>query len=336
MPPKRARPQSIAQQVTGLVILAILGLILIWLLLQQSRFNPAVVALEAPRPKVVAPGGLAAQPATAKTFPTPAGFSPSGPVQSFGPENLSDKINGKAELYLSAGFQSLIVQSFTLANPAGTYLEVFLYDMGKPQNAYAVFSSQRRPGATPLNFRPNAYATANAQFFMAGKFYVEMIMDRALPDVAAVLQPMTTALLADLPPEPASDGAVAVFPTQGLLPDSVRLNAADTCGMEGFNNVYTAEYQLPSGPATVFLAQRPGSAQASAEARRYQEFLQANGFRVVQDPKIPQGITVLASEDFFEVIMVVDGNVTGVHEAPSLSAALELALQMKQALTKSR
>ncbi len=336
MPAKRTRPVSTAQQLTGLIILATLGLILVWLLVQQSRFNPAVTALQTPRSTAVAKAGPAASPQATALVPQVAGFTPLGPVQNFGPENLSDKIDGKAELYLSAGFRTLAVQSFTLTQPAGAYLEVFLYDMGEPQNAYAVFSSQRRPGSTGLSFRPNAYATTNALFFTAGNFYVEMILDRAVPDVAAVLEPFTTALVANLPAAAEGGNPAALFPQRGLVADSVRLQAADAFGLAGFNNVYTAEYSVAGAQATAFLAQRPDAAQAAAEARRYQEFLQANGYRAVQNPTIPENITILTLEDFYEAIVVVEQTLAGVHEAPSLAAALDLAKTIQEALTRKR
>jgi hypothetical protein len=89
-----------AQKLTGYGILAGLGLIMVGLLIQQSRFNPAViVAMRAPeskgRPQAVAGAALAA---TAALLPEVDGFTPLVPTQSFGPDNLSDKIDGKAEL----------------------------------------------------------------------------------------------------------------------------------------------------------------------------------------------------------------------------------------------
>ncbi len=333
MPRRRTRPVSLAQQATGWGILTVLGLIVVWLLFQQARLNPAVMALQAPQAGGRSDRTLAAGPGETGRLPQVPGFTPTGPAQSFGPETLSDKINGKAELYLAAGFRSLAVQSFTLADPPGAYLEVFLYDMGQPENAYAVFSSQRRPGAAVLTFRPHAYATANAVFFTAGQFYVEMILDRALPDPVASLQPFTGALLAGLPQDTGGEAAPPAFPPQGLVADSVRLIAADAFGLAGFQAVYTADYTLPQGQATAFAAQRPDAAQAAADARRFREFLQANGLQVVTDPAIPADITVFSQEGFYEVVMVVDRTVAGVHEATSLAAALELAKNLRQTLT---
>jgi len=323
---------SVAQQVTGYAILAGLALILTGLLIQQSRFNPAVTALQPPGVGGAVSQGWSPAGSDAFSFPAVSGFTPQGPQQRFGPENLSDKINGKAELYLSAGFRSLAVQSFQLAEPSQAYLEVFVYDMGSPENAYAVFSSQRRPGAAPLTFRPHAYATANALYFTSDRYYVELILDRAVADVDAVLGELLSALLAILPSAETKETLAAAFPPLGLAPDSIRLNAADAFGLAGFNQVYTAEYTLPEGLATAFLSAAPDAAAAADAARRYQDFLLANGFQVVKQPAIPDEITILAFEDVFEAIVVVDRILAGVHEAPSWTAALELAQRLQQAL----
>ena len=81
-----------AQKLTGYGILAVLGLIAFWLLIQQSRFNPAViVAMRGPeltgRPQAAS---TQSQAATAALLPEVAGFTPLAPTQSYGPETLSD------------------------------------------------------------------------------------------------------------------------------------------------------------------------------------------------------------------------------------------------------
>ncbi len=332
MSARRARPVSRAQQLSSYAILTVLALMVVWLLVQQGRFNPAVVSHLPAHGDGKAGLGPADQAQGEALLPAVSGFTPTGPVQYFQADNLSDKINGKAELYLSAGFRSLAVQSFTLASPPGAYLEVFLYDMGEPQNAYAVFSSQRRPGAATLTFRPNAYATANALFFTSGRFYVEMILDRATDEVATVVQAFLSALLAKLPAEEGESTLAGLFPAAGLVSDSVRLNAADAFGLADFNNVYTAEYTVAGGRATAFLAQQPDAQQAAAMAQRVREFFQATGWQIVDKQTIPQDITLLGSEDGFVAIFVADRLVAGVYEAPSLAAALELAQRLQNAL----
>ena len=111
--------------------------------------------------------------------------------------------------------------------------------MGNPQNAYAVFSSQRRSGSEPISLTANAYTTANALFFTRGKYYVEMVADRAIAGLPHVLGDFTKPLLAKLPSEGETKIAAGLLPREGLAPDSVRLNAADAFGLQGFDNVYT-------------------------------------------------------------------------------------------------
>src|SRR4030067_670077 len=169
-----------AQKLTGYGILAALGLIIAGLLVAQSRFNPAViVALRPPelkgRPQAAAGQ---AQAATAALIPEVSGFTPLAPIESYNRDNLSDKIDGKAEIYLSAGFKEMSCRSFGLGAGGETHVDVYLYDMGSAQNAYAVFSGQRRPGSPSIPLTANAYATTNALFFTQGRFYVEIVADR--------------------------------------------------------------------------------------------------------------------------------------------------------------
>jgi hypothetical protein len=321
------------QKVVGYSILATLGLITVWLLVQQSHFNPAVtVALRGAQLKgrPQAASGQATT-ATAALIPEVPGFTPLGPAQSFGPDNLSDKIDGKAELYLSAGFKEMSCRSFNLADAGKAYVEVFVYDMGTAPNAFAMFSGQRRPGFPNIPLTANAYATPNALFFARGPFYVEIVGDRASAAVQGSLQAYATALLTKIPAQGGAPTKASLFPKEGLAPDTVRLSATDTFGLEGLNNVFTGEYTLRSGTATAFLAERQTPEEAKADAGRYREFLVANGYQKIQAPAA-EGIEVLKLDNSYEIVLVQGRILAGVHDASSPEAALDLAQKMRAAL----
>ncbi len=112
----------------------------------------------------------------------------------------------------------------------------------------------------------------------------------------------------------------------------MRLSAADTFGLQGFNQVYTGEYTVKGGTATAFAAHRDTPAQADADARRYREFLSANGYRKLDSPAPPAGMELFALDDSFEIILVQGRAVAGVHDAPSPEAALALADKLRTAL----
>ena len=331
---RRKAKVGAAQKLTGYGILALLGLIAVGLLIQQSRFNPAViVAMRGPeltgRPQAVAG---AAQAATAALLPEVAGFTPLAPTQSYGPETLSDKIDGKAELYLAAGFKEMSCRSFGLGGSGGAHVEVLLYDMGSAPNAYAVFSGQRRSGSPSSPLTANAYATTNALFFTQARFYVEIVADRASAALQKSLEAYATALLAKIPAEGETKDAAALFPKEGLVRETVRLCATDTFCLEGLNNVLTGEYSLKAGKATAFVAVRDTPEQAQAEARRYLDFLAANGYQKIQTPGSPGDLPVLVLDNSFEIVFVEGRTLAGVHDATTLAAALELATQLQTAL----
>ncbi len=319
---------SPAQSFTGYSIIALLGLIVIGMLFRQAYFNPAVkVVLHAPLSgKMEKASGQA----SAALFPEVSGFTPLAPVESFGPDNLSDKIDGKAELYLPAGFKEMSCRKFGVAAAEKAYLEVFLYDMGSPQNAFAVFSSQRRPGSPNSPLTTNAYSTSNALFFTRGKYYVEIVADRASEKLTAAMGTYAKALLARLP---AGEGQAksrdprALFPKEGLAPDTLRLCATDTFCLEGLNNVLTGEYNLKSGKATGFIAQRDSLEASRAEAKRYVDFLIANGYKRIEPSS--GDFQVLVLDNSYEIVFVMGKFMMGVHDATTLEAAVELATKMK-------
>jgi hypothetical protein len=327
------------QKLAGYGILATLGVITIWLLIQQSYFNPAVlVADRAVQLKGRAQAVSGQTPAAmAAFFPEVPGFKALAPIESYGPQNLSNKIDGKAELYLSAGFKEMSCRSFQLTEGEKAYVEVFIYDMGTPRNAFAVFSGQRRPDSTPIPLTANAYTTANALFFAQGRYYVEIVGDRASPALQTSLKTYATALVNKMPAEGGAKDRTKLFPKEGLALDTVRLSAADTFGMAGFNNVLTGEYKVKDGYATAFLAERDTPEQAQKEAQQYREFLLANGYKEIQAKGAPKGVEMLTLENSsFEIILVQGKILAGVHDASSPEIAVDLANKLITALKENQ
>jgi len=359
----RKRDISTGQRLASRAVLAVLCALAAYLLLQQPRLNPAVVvSLRAPAPKAgvsaPAPGPAAAEPAAAAPAEAAApGAKPAtlasllpdsvpgakalAAAESFNPTTLSDKINGKAELYLAAGFAAMACRSYQ-AGPGR--VELFLYRMKSPDAAFAVFSGQRRPGAAQSALAKNAYFTENALFLTSGPNYLEVIGDRAGQRQA--LEALAKAVLDGLAPAAdAAAGAKAdakagadiappdLFPRAGLKADSIRLAVADAFGCQGLTNIYTAEYDASFGGAAGLLSRRKDAAEAKAQLALYRRFLTDNGFAEQTPPGAPAGAVVLALEGIGVEVLFTRGQwLAGVHEAPGLPTALKLAAAMDAAL----
>jgi hypothetical protein len=142
--------------------------------LSQFRFNPAVRNLSLIAQTQIKEIG-SSPPAGDPLIPTPDGLTVLTPAESFDRETLSDKIDGKAELYLSAGFVRLDCQRLALSGQPEAWMEAFVYDMGSASNAFAVFSAQRRADVTPAAVGDFSYRAGNALFIAHGHYYLELI-----------------------------------------------------------------------------------------------------------------------------------------------------------------
>jgi hypothetical protein len=325
----------IARRQTYLALATLTGLlaIAIGLLGTQSRFNPAVFAyLEGAAERA---RGSAARPVAAEPIiPLPEGVSALTPPERFEPESLSDKIDGKAELYLSAGFIRLDCQRFALAGQTDLWIEVFIYDMGSPENAYAVFSTQRRADGIRIDLAEFAYRAENAFFFVHGHFYLELIASDADERLATSMIALARAFITGRPVAQAAITERDLFPKQGLMETGLTLIPSDAFGFAGLDRVFAAPYTLEGREMTAFLSRRANPQEAAALATAYVDFLRTYGGEVqaVTDP-IPGA--VVAVLDMYEVVFAQGSFLAGVHEAPDRDQALVLAAELAARLKEA-
>ena len=316
------------QTILSAVILSVLVIITVGLLITQSRYNPAVLQKSAflanphknePTPQL-----------TSSPFfvPLPEGIHPFTPPERFDAGTLSDKIDGKAELYLSAGFKGLVSQRFKDKREPDLWMEVFVYDMGNSQNAFSVFSTQRRKDAVPLDLGQNAYKTSNALFLTHGPYYIEIIASKKSHALMKPLKTMAETFMGNTPVKTARLSEKEIFPKEGLVKDSVALIASDAFGYEGFDNVYTAEYEFDGQSLMAYLSHRKTPEKAKTTASDYAAFLLAFGGKRVKAQLPMEGAQVIEVLDTFEIVFSHGSYLAGVREAPTLDRAETLAKRL--------
>lgn len=316
------------QTVMALILMVCLAAIAAGLYAAQFRFNPAVSNfLTGPAASMKS---AAAKPGDAEPiFTLPDGMAPLSPVEHFDRETLSEKINGKAELYLSAGFLRLDCQRIRLKGGADAWMEVFVYDMGSVQNAYAVFSQQRRTDSLPLDLAEFAYRAENALFMVHGPYYLEIIASEKDEELAKSMTSMARAFMDSRPVSTA--GAIAerdLFPESGLDERSISLIPADAFGFPGLDRVFTAIYRQGGSEATAFLSKRATPREAENLAASYLEFLKTYGGQLeASDQRIP-GAVIITILDAYEVVFAQGRYLAGVHESSDKEMAVSLAREL--------
>ena len=313
----------------SLAILVALAVIAGGVFMTQFSYYPAVRQQAS-----ISAAGEQREPAPARATESsmispPAGQAPMTPMEIFDAATLSDKINGKAELYLSAGFKSLHSQRFKTDSAVDVWLEAFVYDMQTPQNAFSVFSAQRRSDARKIDLGQYGYQTSNALFIVHGPFYVEII---ASDTSEFIIEPMLALAAAFIEAQPIEEtrtiGEKAVFPKGGLIEDSISLVSADAFGYDGFDRIFTASYQLGGTELMAFFSRRASPQESQGLAAGYTDFLIAfGGSSTASDLTIP-AVKVIEILDTYEVVFSYGLYLAGVREATDKQQAQELALQL--------
>ncbi len=317
--------RSPRQTILSVVILTILAIITAGLLITQSRYNPAVLQKSAFLAETHG-GKPGPQLSSSPLFlPLPEGIQPFTPAETFDTQTLSDKIDGKAELYLSAGFKRLTSQRFRDGSAPDLWLEAFVYDMGDSQNAFSVFSTQRRKDAASLDLAQNAYRTANALFLTHGPYYVEIIASKTSDDVIKPLKTMAETFMKNTPVKTTRLSEKALFPEADRVKNSIALIASDAFGYEGFDNIYTAEYAIDGQSLMAYLSHRKTTEEARQMASDYAAFLLAFGGKAIQSKLPMEGAQIIEVLDTYEIVFSRGAYLAGVREAAAANQAETLA-----------
>jgi hypothetical protein len=323
------------QTVLSMVILSILILIGTGIVITQTRINPAILQNDELLPAVNLNRQSGAPSSIEAFIPLPPNLTPFTSPELFDAGNLSDKINGKAELYLSAGFTGLVSQRYRDEATPDLWIEAFVYDMGSGRNAFAVFSAQRRENAESLDFTQYAYSSPNAVFLVHGQYYIELIASQALSQGIQSMQLLAVAFIRNTQTETITIAEQDLFPKQDLTDDSIALIAADAFGYEQLDQVYTAEYRLNEGPLMAYLSRRQSLSEAQELAVSYGNFLLNFGGQNIEQQLPIKNAQMIEILDTYEIIFSYGPFLAGVREAASRQQAEDLAIRLYHLISKN-
>ena len=318
-----------------MIILSILILIGTGIVITQNRINPAILQNAELLPAVNLNRQSGAPSPIEAFIPLPPNLTPFTSPELFEAGNLSDKINGKAELYLSAGFTGLVSQRYRDEVTPDLWIEAFVYDMGSGRNAFAVFSAQRRENAESLDITQYAYSSPNALFLVHGQFYIELIASQASDQGIQSMQLLAVAFIRNTQAETITIAEQDLFPEQDLTDDSIALIAADAFGYEQLDQVYTAEYHLNEGPLMAYLSRRQSPGEAQELAVSYGNFLLNFGGRNIEQQLSIKNAQMIEILDTYEIIFSYGPLLAGVREAASREQAEDLAIRLYHQITKN-
>lgn len=259
-------------------------------------------------------------------------MTPMTPPETFNEENLSEKINGKAELYLSAGFKSLTSQRFNKPGNTGSWLEVFIYDMGNIENAFAVYSVQKREGLIPLELTEFIYKTENALFFVHGNYYIEITSSEVSDYLMDSMLSFSVDFIKNRNMRKKAIPETALFPSENLDSNSIILFPSNAFGFDQLNMVFAADYKMEKGKIKAFLSRRKNQKEAKELAGSYSDFLISLGGKSIGSESKPDNIEIIEIMDTYELIFSNGPFLAGIHSAEDLNGAKKIVSALNKKL----
>lgn len=93
----------------------------------------------------------------------------------FPADKLHLKINGRDRAYLAYNVASLTFAAYTAPSLGPDEVQVFVYDMQRPENASGMCRHEYAAGAKPAELGDVAYQAGGSVFFAAGPLLVEIV-----------------------------------------------------------------------------------------------------------------------------------------------------------------
>ena len=256
-------------------------------------------------------------------FPHPGvqGWRPPRQIARYTPSNLYEKINGQAAAYLQYGFVSMTFGTYYHYSEPDLTIDVYWYDMGKPENAFGIYRSETSPGTTPISIGNNGYQVGGAVFFWKGTSYVQVLPNNA--DRAGLQAALAIAggVADHIDDTGASLWALNALPKDGRVEGSFAYIARDALGQGFLHDVFTIEYNVDGGRITIFIHRAEDEGSASMLLERYVTFFERFGRILWKEPESSPSIVAGDVSGIIDVVFAKGRYLGGVAGAANADVA---------------
>ena len=192
-------------------------------------------------------------------LPAAAGWAIAQEIEVFDPNNLFDRINGAAPLFIENNFREMTSMEYSRGED---YITIQAYRHATPEDAFGMYASERSSGMEFLPIGGEAQADAKNVYFFAGAIYVKM-WSGGTGDSKEALRQIAAGLAAGIDSAAGYPSVMKRFPQDGKVPYHEAYIVSSYIGHEFLNGVYTADYVLDDVPFQAFVidAQTPEAAR---------------------------------------------------------------------------
>lgn len=181
--------------------------------------------------------------------------------QDFFPETLYEYIDGAAEIYLGYDFKRLMVGQYERTDSKSS-LSVEIYDMGKGDNAFGIYSVERFPDARFISIGNQGYLEEGSLHFLAGRYYIKLLCFDCGDQSPQYLHRFSEAILERIQHKGQLPPLLGVFPKDGLIPNTEKFILHNFMGYSFLHNGYLADYRVGDIEFECFLVEGKSTEEA--------------------------------------------------------------------------
>jgi hypothetical protein len=263
---------------------------------------------------------------------TPKNWAIYDRIMHYTAENLYEQINGRAEYYIAYDVIGMTFASFEKRTDSHFSINLSIYDMGTPINAFGVFSGERSPECQSLELGREAYRSGADYYIWQGQYYIQIIASNTSEESKYVDSELAKKITNLLPDSGESVWGLAVLPKANRVPQSIQYFLVDAMGLDFMRNTYTAKYYKGETVLSIFLSKEDSYESAQKTLNKFMAHAKQYG----------KGISLI-SQDNIELISCDMGNnydaifqkdsliggVTGVeNESLAIQATIDLWKQL--------
>lgn len=253
----------------------------------------------------------------------PEGFALKDVPETFTRETLFEHINGQADLFLQYGFEKSLFAVYRNVNSSEAKIDVDIYDMRNPLQAFGVFSRFRQEDNS-AGIGLDSYLGDRYALFYKGKYFVVL---QATDSDASPLKQLAQEIEARISDNSPPPREIASFPTTGLKPGSMEYFPEGLLGhhflKRGFKASYTEHSAANTDAKTVaegkdfhlFLSIFDDSQEALNAMKLYREHLSKKG-------KVAEGSSTQFGSDTLTGVDPYQGKTIVAHKGRYLVGAV--------------
>jgi len=296
---------------SGLLVLMVVALMVIW-------SNRQLIASQS-LPEIVA--GF-----------TPKDWQIFDEIKQFRPENIYEQINGRASFFLAYDMIRMTYVSFVNSVNPAQFIDLSIYNMGTPTNAFGVFSTERSPEAPSLDIGRAGYRSGADHFIWQGQYYIRVISSEATGELQRIGLDLARKVTECLPDSDEQPWGMAALPLKDRISASIQYVKVNAMGMDFMHNTYMAEYRKNGTKVTAFLSRRDSAESARVNLDRYAAFAQKYGKGV--DRLRVEGVKLVSCDmgGSFDVVFHKGRLIGGVSSVEDRGLAIRVATELWQQL----